>query len=68
MPNNRTHGIIRATVDITKGPAPADVKVYYAETLDNKRIDFRLVSLDPDTKKTRPTSSCVEIHDNNAKC
>ena len=36
-PNNLTHGVIIATVDIVNGPAPIDAVVYYAKTLDNKR-------------------------------
>jgi hypothetical protein len=36
-PNNVTHGVLIATVDIVNGPAPTDAIVYYANTLDNKR-------------------------------
>lgn len=43
--------MIKATVDVTRGPAPLDVKVYYAETLDNVRIDFRLIYLNPKTQQ-----------------
>lgn len=54
-PNNRTHGIIEATVDLIKGPRPKDVRVFYAKTLDNKRRDFRLVIGDPsDPSKAIP--------------
>jgi hypothetical protein len=45
-PNNLTHGIIVATVDIMNGPQPIDVRIYYAKTLDNKRRDFRLYVAD----------------------
>lgn len=48
MPNNLTHGIIRATVDISNdAPRPYSVKCYYANTLDGKRRDFRLLIGDP---------------------
>ena len=33
--NNRTHGILVATVDLTQGPRPYDVKVYYAKSSVN---------------------------------
>jgi len=46
-PNNETHGITRVIVDIANGPAPSDITVYYAQTLDNKRRDFRVRILDP---------------------
>ena len=36
-PNNATHGITIVKVDTVNGPAPSDVRVYYAETLDNKK-------------------------------
>jgi len=48
MNNNQSHGIIDVTVDTSNGrPKPFDVKVWYTQTLDNKRIDFRLVIGDP---------------------
>lgn len=37
MPNNNTHGIIVAKVDIVKGLRPRNTKVYFAKTLDGKR-------------------------------
>jgi hypothetical protein len=37
MPNNSTHGVIRARVDKFNGPRPFDVEVYYANTLDDKK-------------------------------
>ena len=36
-PNNATHGVIMAVVDILNGLKPSEVKVYYAKTLNNKR-------------------------------
>lgn len=47
LPNNATHGIIRATVDTTNSPKPSSFQAFYAKTLDNKRRDFRLASADP---------------------
>lgn len=47
FPNNSTHGIIRAQIDLTKVAKPFNVRVYYAHTLDSKRRDFRLVIGDP---------------------
>lgn len=63
MPNNRTHGIIRAFVDLSTGRKPNKVQVYFAKTLNNKRLfylnpcdflsfffyrrDFRLFIADP---------------------
>ncbi|CAF0930838.1 unnamed protein product [Brachionus calyciflorus] len=48
MPNNLTHGILRATVDTSNGgPKPYSVECYYAKTLDGKRRDFRLIAADP---------------------
>lgn len=41
MPNNLTHGIIKATL-MSQVSNLIGVKVYYAETIDNKRRDFRL--------------------------
>lgn len=38
MPNNRTHGIIKAFVDLKSGRKPSSVKVYFAKTLDNRRL------------------------------
>ena len=35
---NATHGIIDAIVDIKNGLVPFDVRVFYAKTLDNKRL------------------------------
>lgn len=38
-PNNSTHGITRAVVDKTRGgPMPAEVRAFYAQTLDNVRF------------------------------
>ncbi|RMZ97242.1 autocrine proliferation repressor A-like [Brachionus plicatilis] len=56
MPNNSTHGIIRARIDVTSGsPKPYIVKCYYANTLGNTRRDFRLVIADPnDSSKEIP--------------
>lgn len=56
MPNNLTHGIIRARIKKTNSsPKPYAVKCYYANTLDNKRRDFRLVIADPnDSSKEIP--------------
>lgn len=47
FPNNSTHGVIRAQIDFTSSPKPFNVRVYYANTLDAKRRDFRLVIADP---------------------
>ena len=41
--SNGTHGYIRATVDFSVGPKPIGAVGYYAETLDSKRRDFRLL-------------------------
>lgn len=38
MPNNSTHGIITAIVDVKNGLKPSDVEVYVATTLSTKRL------------------------------
>lgn len=46
-PNNATHGVTVVTVDIINGPSPFSATVFYAQTLNNKRRDFRLLVADP---------------------
>ena len=43
--NNLVYGITRVKVDIKNGPRPRDVRIFYAETLDNKRFLIFLLSL-----------------------
>ncbi len=43
--NNLVYGMTRVKVDIRNGPKPKDVRIFYAETLDNKRCLFYLFIL-----------------------
>lgn len=54
MPNNVTHGILKAYLELNDFEI-VDAKVYYAETLDFVRRDFRLAVADPnDPRKAFP--------------
>ena len=61
-PNNITHGITEAVVDIINGPAPSEVKIFYAKTLPDNRRDFRLVVGSPsDPTKAVPHPGKIEF-------
>ena len=50
MPNNMTHGIIKAQLEINDFEL-VDAKVYYANSIDFKRRDFRLAVADPNNPR-----------------
>ncbi|CAF0836916.1 unnamed protein product [Adineta ricciae] len=56
--SNNTHGYIRATVDFSVGPKPISALGYRAQTLDNKRRDFRFFIGNPNDP-TKPMANPV---------
>ncbi|CAF0930820.1 unnamed protein product [Brachionus calyciflorus] len=74
MPNNSTHGVLTATVDLGLDfLKPFSVRCWYAQTRDNVRRDFRQTYLSPNGLPTfRPlnwtsTQSGIHIYKNEDK-